>query len=98
VDGIDEYVGVNIMSSHSNEIRQIIIAVMGRGVTVYTGKRDYGKSVETGDVDIIYTLITLLELNKLNTEIEKIEPNSFEVMNNVKDTKGGMIKKSPLQH
>lgn len=98
VEGIDEYVGVTIISSHSNEIRQMIIDVMGRGVTVYTGKRGYGKSGETRDVDIIYTVITRLELNKLNTEIEKIEPNAFVVMNSVKDTKGGMIKKRPLQH
>jgi uncharacterized membrane-anchored protein YitT (DUF2179 family) len=98
VEGIEEYVGVTIISSHSNEIRQMIIAVMGRGVTVYSGKRGYGKSGETRDVDIIYTVITRLELNKLNIEIEKIEPNAFVVMNSVKDTKGGMIKKRPLQH
>jgi uncharacterized membrane-anchored protein YitT (DUF2179 family) len=98
VEGIEEYVGVTIISSHSNEIRQMIIAVMGRGVTVYSGKRGYGKSGETRDVDIIYTVITRLELNKLNTEIEKIEPNAFVVMNSVKDTRGGMIKKRPLQH
>ena len=98
VEGIEEYMGVTIISSHSNEIRQMIIDVLGRGVTVYTGKRGYGKSGETRDVDIIYTVITRLELNKLNTEIEKIEPNAFVVMNSVKDTKGGMIKKRPLQH
>jgi uncharacterized membrane-anchored protein YitT (DUF2179 family) len=98
VEGIDEYMGVTIISSHSNEIRQMIIDVMGRGVTVYSGKRGYGKSGETRDVDIIYTVITRLELNKLNTEIEKIEPNAFVVMNSVRDTKGGMIKKRPLQH
>jgi uncharacterized membrane-anchored protein YitT (DUF2179 family) len=49
-------------------------------------------------VDIIYTVITRLELNKLTTEIEKIEPSAFVVMNSVKDTKGGMIKKRPLKH
>jgi uncharacterized membrane-anchored protein YitT (DUF2179 family) len=38
-----------------------------------------------------------LELNKLNTEIEKIDPNSFIVMHKIKDTKGGMIKKRPLK-
>jgi uncharacterized membrane-anchored protein YitT (DUF2179 family) len=48
------------------------------------------------ETDIIYTVITRLELNKLNSEIEKIEPNAFVVMNSVKDTKGGMIKKRPL--
>ena len=49
-------------------------------------------------MEIIYTVITRLELNKLNTEIEKIEPSAFVVMHSVKDTKGGMIKKRPLKH
>jgi uncharacterized membrane-anchored protein YitT (DUF2179 family) len=98
VEGIEEYIAVTIVSSHSEEIRQMIISVMGRGVTVYTGKRGYGKKGETKDVDIIYTVVTRLELNKLNTEIEKIEPTAFVVMNSVKDTKGGMIKKRPLDH
>lgn len=98
VEGIDEYIGVTIVSSHSEEIREMIINKMGRGVTVYSGKRGFGKSGETKNVDIIYTVITRLEMNKLNTEIEKIEPSAFVVMNSVKDTKGGMIKKRPLKH
>ena len=98
VEGIDEYIGVTIVSSKSNEIRQMIIEVMGRGVTVYSGKRGYGKRGETKETEIIYTVITRLELNKLNTEIEKIEPDAFVVMNSIKDTKGGMIKKKPLKH
>ncbi len=98
IEGIDEYIGVTIISSHNEEIRQMIINEMGRGVTVYSGKKGYGKSGETKNIDIIYTVITRLELNKLNTEIEKIEPNAFVVMNSVKDTKGGMIKKRPLDH
>ena len=98
VEGIEEYIGVTIVSSHSEEIRQMIIHEMGRGVTVYSGKRGYGKRGETKEVDIIYTVITRLEINKLTTEIEKIEPTAFVVMNSVKDTRGGMIKKRPLEH
>ncbi|MBK8520323.1 MAG: YitT family protein [Chitinophagaceae bacterium] len=98
VEGIDEYIGVTIVSSHSEEIREMIIHIMGRGVTVYNGKRGYGKRGETKEVDIIYTVITRLELNKLNTEIKKITPDAFIVMNSVRDTKGGMIKKRPMNH
>ena len=98
IEGIEEYVGVTIMSPRSEEIRQMIINKMGRGVTVYMGKLGYGKRGETKDVEIIYTVITRLELNKLNIEIERIEPDAFMVMSSVKDTKGGMIKKRPLKH
>jgi uncharacterized membrane-anchored protein YitT (DUF2179 family) len=97
VEGIDEYMGVTIVSSHHDEIREMIVHKMGRGLTVYNGTRGYGKRGETTDSQIIFTVITRLELNKLNTEIEKIDPNAFVVMNSVKDTKGGMIKKRPMK-
>lgn len=98
VEGIEEYTGVSIISSHNEEIREMIINIMGRGVTVYIGKRGFGKKGETKDIDIIYTVVTRLELNKLNSEIQKIDPFAFVVMSSVKDTKGGMIKKRPLKH
>jgi uncharacterized membrane-anchored protein YitT (DUF2179 family) len=98
VEGIEEYIGVTIVSVHSEEIRQMIINKMGRGVTIYSGKRGYGKRGEIKEVEILYTVITRLEISKITTEIEKIEPTAFVVMNSVKDTKGGMIKKRPLMH
>ena len=96
IEGIDEYTGVTIISSHSDEIRMMIINEMGRGVTIYRGKRGFGSHGDSGEIDIVYTVITRLELNKLNMEISKIDPNAFVVMSSVKDTKGGMIKKRPL--
>jgi uncharacterized membrane-anchored protein YitT (DUF2179 family) len=96
IEGIEEYIGVTIISNKSEDMRLMIIETIGRGVTVYRGKRGFGKRGETADVDIIYTVITRLEINKLNTEIEKIEPEAFVVMHSIKDTKGGMIKKRPL--
>ena len=98
IEGVEEYIGVTIVSPHSEEIRQMIIQKMGRGVTVYQGKRGFGKTGETIDSDIIYTVITRLEINKLNTELAKITTNAFVVMSSVKDTRGGMIKKRPLNH
>ncbi len=98
IEGIDEYIGVTIISAYNDEIRQMIIEVMGRGVTVYKGERGYGKSGQTQNVDIIYTVITRLELNKLKKEVENITSNVFMVMNSVKETKGGIIKQRPLKH
>jgi len=98
IEGIEEYTSVTIISSHSEEIREMIINKMGRGVTIYNGKKGFGKRGETKDVEIVFTVITRLELNKLNTELKKIDPFAFIVMSSVKDTKGGMIKKRPLKH
>ncbi|NLP58431.1 YitT family protein [Lutibacter sp. B1] len=93
VSGIEEYVGVTIISDKNEEIRNSIINNVKRGCTVYTGKR--GKTLN--NVDIVYTVLTRLELAKLHTEIDKIDRNAFIVMENVKDVKGGVIKKRPLK-
>lgn len=97
IEGIEEYTGVTIISPHAEEIQDMIKTVLGRGVTVYKGIRGYGKTgAKEGEILIIYTVITRLEVSKLNFEIEKIDPNAFVVMTRVKDTKGGMIKHRPL--
>jgi uncharacterized membrane-anchored protein YitT (DUF2179 family) len=98
IEGIEEYIGVTIISSQSTRIKKMIIDELGRGVTIYKGQGGYAKNGVSKEMDIIYTVITRLELNKLNTEIEKIEPDAFIVMNSIKDIKGGMIKKRPLKH
>lgn len=98
IEGIEEYIGVTIISPQSEKMRQMVIESLGRGVTVYNGKRGFGKKGDSNEIDIIYTVVTRLELNKLNTEIEKIDANAFVVMSSVKDTKGGMIKKRALNH
>lgn len=99
IEGIEEYTAVTIISPKHEELRLMVVEVMGRGVTVYKGRRGIGKRGEsTNNLDIVYTVITRLEVSRLNAEIEKIDPYAFVVMSSVKDTKGGMIKKRPLKH
>lgn len=94
IEGIDEYTGVTIISVYSEQINQMIMNEMGRGVTIYNGKGGYGKQGEIKtDRDIIFTVLTRLELNKLKSELDKIDPDAFVVMSSIKDTRGGMIKK-----
>lgn len=96
IEGIEEYIGVTIISSQSTRVKEMIIDKLGRGVTIYKGEGGYAKNGAPKEMDIIFTVITRLEVNKLNTEIEKIEANAFIIMNGIKDIKGGMIKKRPL--
>ncbi len=97
VSGIEEYVGVTIISDKNEEIRLAIIEKLGRGCTLYSGKKGYAKKGETlMPIEIVYTLVTRLELAKLHTEIDKIDKDAFIVMHSVKDAKGGMIKKRSL--
>ncbi len=98
LEGIEEFTGVTIISPHTNEIADFIKQKMGRGLTIYSGKRGYGKRGETYiNTDIIFTVVTRLEINRLTNEVEKIDPNAFMVMQSIKDTRGGMVKKRPLK-
>lgn len=97
VSGIEEHTGVTIISSCSEQIRRMITEKLGRGVTIYQGKRGYGAhGHQLNETDIVFTVISRLEVSKLNSEIEKIDPKAFVIMSSIKDTKGGMIKKKPL--
>jgi uncharacterized membrane-anchored protein YitT (DUF2179 family) len=98
IEGLEEYTGVTIISPKAEQIQDMIINVLRRGVTIYKGERGYGKKGHsTHEMRIVFTVVTRLEVAKLNAEIEKIDPNAFVVMNSIKDTKGGMIKKRPLK-
>lgn len=98
VSGIEEYVGVNIISDYSEEIRQTIIKNLGRGCTIFLGKKGYATKEEPlKETSIVYTAITRLEVSRLQKEIDKIDQNAFIVMHSIKDVKGGMIKKRPLE-
>lgn len=99
LEGIEEFTGVTIVSSRSGLIADMIKNKLGRGLTVYAGKRGVGKRGETAEHsgDIIFTVITRLEVNRLTTEVEHIDRNAFMVMQSIKDTRGGMVKKLPLK-
>ncbi|MEX0362103.1 MAG: DUF2179 domain-containing protein, partial [Allomuricauda sp.] len=85
--------GVTIISKRSEEIRKMIVEKMGRGLTIYEAKGGYGSQGEQNEYNVIYTVITRLEIRKLHNEIDKIDNSAFVVMNSINDTRGGMVKK-----
>ena len=98
IEGFEEYTGVTIVSDYKEEIRIMITEKLGRGVTIYKGERGFTKEGEDlKHTDIIYTVITRLEIAKLKIEVEKIDPTAFLIMSSIKDTKGGTIKKRTIK-
>lgn len=97
VNGIEEYIGVTIISDKSIDIKQMITQNLGIGVTVYDGTGGYGKTgAKEVDRKILFCAVTRLEVSKLLDEIEKIDEASFIIQHPIKDARGGMIKKRPL--
>lgn len=87
-----------LFQKKNEEIRLMLTNKMGKACTIYHGKHGYDKlSGERADLEIVYTVLTRLEIAKLGTEIDKIDKKAFIVMDMVKDIKGGMIKRKPLK-
>ncbi len=97
VDGVEEYVGVTIISEKHAELQMMITEKLRRACTIYAGRGGFGTSGKSYEKDIIYTVVTRIELARLNTEIDKIDKDAFIIMGIVKDLRGGMIKKKPLK-
>lgn len=98
IEGIEEYTGVTIISKQSEAIRSMLVEKLGHGVTMYKGEAGFGKHGESTDIRIIYSVVTRLELNKMKSEIEKIDSEAFIIMHSIRDTKGGMVRKRALKH
>ncbi len=97
VNGIEEYTGVTIVSTHSDEIRNMIISKLGRGVTIYKGARGYGTRGEAAnEIDIVFTVVTRLELGGLRTAVMQIDQQAFWVQHSINDVTGGMLKRRAL--
>ena len=93
VNGLEAYTGVTIISEKNEEIKYFIINNMKRGVTIYKGEGGY---LEKKDIDILYTVVTKLEMSKLQTEIRQIDPDAFVVQQQIADLKGGVVKRQAL--
>jgi uncharacterized membrane-anchored protein YitT (DUF2179 family) len=97
INGIEEYIGVIIVSEKGEEIKQHITKNLRRGVTAYKSDKGFGSRGEFGEEGkVLFCVVTRLEVTALLLEIEKIDTTAFVVQHAIKDTKGGMIKKRPL--
>jgi uncharacterized membrane-anchored protein YitT (DUF2179 family)/predicted metal-dependent HD superfamily phosphohydrolase len=95
VEGLQAYTGVTIISGESEAIKYELVNKLGRGITVYKGERGFlpGNFEVSADCDIIFTVITRLELRKLNNLVHDVDPKAFVFANTIKEASGGIIKR-----
>lgn len=88
LEGLNESKSVNIISDKSEEIGNAIIQKLDIGVTYIKGRGGY-----TGvEKDIIYCVISRLELAKLKEVIKEIDPTAFLAVESVHEVEGTQIK------
>ncbi len=95
VEGLQAYTGVTIISANSEEIKYQIVNSLGRGITVYKGERGFlpGKFEVSADCDIIFTVVTRLEMRKLKNLVYDVDDKAFVFASTIKEASGGIIRR-----
>lgn len=95
VEGLEQYTGVTIISGESERIKEGLVLGLGRGITVYKGERGFMKdSYEFSQpVDIVFTIVTRMELIRLKNVVQKIDPKAFVYSSVIKETAGGILNR-----
>ncbi|MBV9925995.1 MAG: YitT family protein [Acidobacteria bacterium] len=90
--GIEEQTAVLVVSEQSEEIRQAVIRDLGRGVTVYKGRRGWTDAEQ----DILFCVVTRLEIGRLRALVEEYDRSAFVVVHPLSDVYGGVVKRGAL--
>ncbi len=87
--GLEEFTAITIVSSASPAIRQQITSSLGRGVTIIKG----AGGISGDDKEILYCVVTRLEIDKVKRITKELDPNAFVTMHPLVDVVGGTVRR-----
>jgi uncharacterized membrane-anchored protein YitT (DUF2179 family) len=92
IHGIEQYTAVVIVSEQSDAIRRSLIRDLGRGVTVYKGRRGWTDAEQ----DVLLCVVTRLEIGRVRSLVAEFDPEAFILVLPLSDVHGGVVKKPAL--
>ena len=94
VDGFEEFIAMNVISSESEEVKRIIVKDFNKAISVYKGERGFlPQSFHVShDCDIVVTIVTRLEIYRIQEAIKEVDPKAFIYVQRIKEVKGGIGK------
>jgi uncharacterized membrane-anchored protein YitT (DUF2179 family) len=92
VEGLDETKEAMIVSEKPEEIAEVLMARLGRGVTYLEGKGGYSGEHKY----VLYSVISRLEVAKLKAIIDENDENALVTISDVHEVMGGKIKKKAI--
>ncbi|RSK27866.1 YitT family protein [Bacillus sp. HMF5848] len=88
IQGLDETKAAIIVSDYYEEVSDAILSRLGRGTTKLIGKGGYTDEQK----EVIYAVVTRLEVTKLKAVVHDVDPNAFITIMNTHETKGAKFK------
>lgn len=95
IHGIEEYYGLTIVSAKHDEVKRLLMDDLKKSVTLYNARG--GKAAgETENMEVIYTIVTRLEVNRVVRKVLEVDPKAFVAEHIMGDVHGGIVKRKPL--
>ena len=88
--GIEQYTALTIVSAQGDDIRARLTRDLRRGVTVFRGKG----GVTGADQDILYCVVTRLEVGRVKALAREIDRGAFIVTSALADVEGGVVRRA----
>jgi len=88
IEGLDETKAVIIVSDQYEDISDAILHRLGRGTTKLQGKGGYTDAQK----EVIYAVVTRLELTKLKAIVYELDPHAFITIMNTHEVRGAKFK------
>lgn len=88
--GIEEFHAVIITSNCHEAIREVLVRDLRRSVTIFKGQG----GVSNTERDILYVVVTRLEIGAIKTAVKEIDRHAFIIVHNISDVEGGLIKRN----
>ncbi|MEI2665480.1 YitT family protein [Rossellomorea sp. LJF3] len=88
IQGMDETKAVIIVSDHYLDVSDAILQRLGRGTTMLKGRGGYTDN----DKEVIYVVVTRLEVTKLKSVVSDVDPDAFITIMSTQETKGARFK------
>ncbi|MDR0919751.1 MAG: YitT family protein [Oscillospiraceae bacterium] len=85
IEGVDESKAVMIITKEPEELAKRIMEDLGRSITYINGTKGYTRN----EVQIIYSVVTRLEISKVREIISLTDPLAFMTITNLADVVGG---------
>lgn len=92
IEGLDESKAVIIISDKPDEIAEVLMARLGRGVTFLEGQGGYSRQAK----GVLYSVVTRLEVSKLKSIIDEIDEEAFVTIQDVHEVLGGRLAKKAI--
>lgn len=87
--GIEAYNGVLVISDKHEEIRQVVLTELNRGVTSLMAKGGYTAASR----EVLLCVVTRLEVTRLENLAKSIDPTAFVIVFPIHEASGGMVKR-----